>query len=162
MIKSNNKKESVKNQKKTNSKINRFSVFIISEKLFGIELSNVNEVITLPKISKIPSSPKHILGVFNLRGTILTLLEINEILGIPVHDSEENMVVVIEHFDQKVGIQVEKVLDVINVDEAEIQLPSREMSSKLAKNIFGSYEKEGVGIINLLKLDALLAPHNFS
>jgi purine-binding chemotaxis protein CheW len=162
MAKVNNQKESIKNQKKTNSKISRFSVFIVSEKLFGIELSKVIEVIPLPKISKIPSSPKHILGVFNLRGTILTLLEINETLGIHAQDTEENMVLVIEHLNQKIGILVDKVLDVINVDESEIQLPSREMSPKMATNILGYYEKEGVGIINLLKLNELLTPHNFS
>ena len=61
-----NNKESIRNQVKTQSKISRFSIFVISEKLFGIELSNVNEVITIPKISIIPSSPKHISGVFNL------------------------------------------------------------------------------------------------
>ena len=50
-------KEGLKNNlEKKQSKISRFSIFIISEKLFGIELANVNEVITIPKISKIPST----------------------------------------------------------------------------------------------------------
>ena len=150
-------------RKDSTAKISRFSVFIISEKLFGIELSGVNEVITLPKISKIPYSPRHILGVYNLRGTILTLIEINETLGIPIQDVDENkMVLVVDHQNQRIGIIVEKVLDVVNVDETEIQLPSREMSHKMARNIIGYYEKEGIGTINLLNLDEILAPQNFS
>ena len=163
MTKIQNNKEVSENHKKPKSKVSRFSVFIISEKLFGIELSSVNEVITLPKISQIPSAPKHILGVFSLRGKILTLLEINEILGIRSQEyDEENMVLIADHFNQKAGILVEKVLDVINIDESEIQLPSREMSHKMAKNIIGYYENEGMGTINLLNLNELLAPHNIS
>lgn len=163
MTKLQNSEEISTNRKKSKSKISRFSVFTISEKLFGIELSDVNEVITLPKISKIPSSPKNILGVFNLRGTILTLLEINDTLGISGQEpDEENMVLITDHFNQKVGILVEKVLDVINVDESEIQLPSRDMSQKMAKNIIGYYENEGLGTINLLNLNELFANHNIS
>jgi chemotaxis signal transduction protein len=156
-----NKRETKTNRESNQSKISRFSIFIISEKLFGIELSNVNEVITLPKVSKIPSSPNQILGVFNLRGIILTLLEINEIIGIENQDKEEGMVLIVEHLNQQMGILVEKVLDVINVEESEIQLPSREMPHKMAKNIIGYYEKEGIGTINLLNLNELLASQNF-
>jgi chemotaxis signal transduction protein len=156
-------KEVSENYKNSKSKVSRFSVFIISEKLFGIELSSVNEVITLPKISKIPSAPKQILGVFSLRGKILTLLEINDILGISrLEYNEENMVLITDHLNQKVGILVEKVLDVLNLDESEIQLPSRDMSHKMAKNIIGYYEYEGMGTINLLNLSELLAPQNIS
>jgi chemotaxis signal transduction protein len=148
---------------KSKTKISRFSVFVISEKLLGIELSNVNEVITLPKISKIPSAPKQILGVFSLRGKILTLLEISEALGIRSQEqNEENMVLIVDYLNQKVGILVEKVLDVIDIDESEIQMPTRDMSHKMAKNIIGYYENEGMGTINLLNLNELLALHNIS
>ena len=157
-----NKRETKTIREKNHSKISRYSIFIISEKLFGIELSNVNEVITLPKVSKIPSSPNNILGVFNLRGTILTLLDISEIIGIEIQDSDENMVLIVEDVNRQMGILVEKVLDVINVDESEIQLPSRDMPPRMAKNIIGYYEKEGMGTINLLNLKELLASHKFS
>ena len=161
MVELKNKRESKNYQKKRQSTVSRFSIFIISEKLFGIELSKVNEVITLPKVSKIPSSSNHILGVFNLRGTILTLFEISEIIGVEKQEPEDNMVLIVEHDNQIKGILVEKVLDVINVEESEIQLPSRDMSTKMAKNIIGYYEKEGIGTINLLNLNELLASQKF-
>ena len=162
MTEQKNQNESENNQRKKQSKISRFSIFIISEKLFGIELSNVSEVLTIPKISKIPSSPKHIVGVFNLRGSIITLLEIGEIIGVNRQSPDESMVLIVDNENQQLGILVEKVLDVINVDESEIKLPTREMSPKMAKNIIGYYEKEGIGTINLLNLNELLKSHNFS
>ena len=125
-------------------------------------MSNVSEVLTIPKISKIPSSPKHIAGVFNLRGTIITLLEISEIIGVNSQNPEDSMVLIVELENQHLGILVKKVLDVINVEESEIKLPTREMSPKMAKNIIGYYEKEGIGTINLLNLNELLTSHNFS
>ena len=72
------------------------------------------------------------------------------------------MVLIVEYENQQLGILVEKVLDVINVEESEIKLPSREMSPKLAKNIIGYFEKEGMGTINLLNLKSLLSSQNFS
>ena len=151
---------SKKDENSTND--SRYSVFVISEKLFGIELSNVNEVITKPKISKLPGHSKNVMGVFNLRGTILTLMKINEIIGLSIQDTDDNMVLVVQNNEQKIGIMVEKVLDVINIDEKDIQLPSREMPQKLAKNIIGYYDKEGMGTINLINLNELLASENFS
>jgi purine-binding chemotaxis protein CheW len=150
------------NKNVKSSNFSRYSVFIISEKLFGIELTNVFEVITKPKISKIPGLKKNVVGVFNLRGTIITLLKINEIIGLESQESEDNMVLIIQHEQRQLGILVEKVLDVINVDETEIQLPKREMSARLANNIIGYYEKEGMGVINLINLNELLVSDNFS
>jgi len=97
-----------------------------------------------------------------LRGTIITLLEINDIVGVDSQNSAESMVLIVENENQQLGILVKKVLDVINVDESEIKLPTRDMSPKLAKNIIGYYEKEGIGTINLLNLNELLTPYNFS
>jgi len=162
MTQQKNNKGSKTNQRKKHSKISRFSIFIISEKLFGIELSNVSEVLTIPKISKIPSSPKHIVGVFNLRGAIITLVEISEIIGVDKQNPDESMVLIVDLENKQLGILVEKVLDVINVEESEIKLPTRDMSPKMAKNIIGYYEKEGSGTINLLNLNELLTSHNFS
>ena len=95
MVELKNKRESKNYQKKRQSTVSRFSIFIISEKLFGIELSKVNEVITLPIVSKIPSTSNHILGVFNLRGTILTLFEISEIIGVEKQEPDDNMVLIV-------------------------------------------------------------------
>lgn len=162
MVKSEYINGSKLNAKNGQSKTSRFSIFVLAEKVFGIELVNVIEVITRPKISKVPKAPKHIIGVFNLRGTILTLFEINKIIGIDEQSSNENMVLIVENNNQKMGILVEKVMDVINIDESEIQLPSREMSPKMAKNIIGIYDKEGVGNINLLDLNKLFSTQNFS
>ncbi len=89
-------------------------------------------------------------------------MEISEIIGIEVRDSDENMVLIVEDLNQQMGVLVEKVLDVINVEESEIQLPSRDMPPKMAKNIIGYYEKEGMGTINLLNLKELLSFNNFS
>lgn len=152
----------VESGKEINSKIIRYSVFILADKLFGLELDAVEEIISVPKISKIPGVSKQILGVFNLRGTILTLVEVNQMLGLPgVHINEESMVIITTSGDQNLGILVDKVLDLVSVDESDIQLPTRDMTPNLVEFIVGSFEKEGVGTIHLLNFKKLMAPQNF-
>jgi len=154
---SNNKIEN-----KSNAGINRYSVFVLANKIFGLELSLVKEVISVPKITKLPNVPAYMIGVFNLRGTIITLMDISKLLGSEKIDiTPENMIVVIEHNKKWIGIFVEKVLDLITIDDSDIQLPKREMSPKLVEFITGSYEKEGVGLIHLLNINKLLSPHVF-
>ncbi len=152
----------VESEKKINSKLSRYSVFILADKLFGFELDSVEEVLSVPKISKVPNVSQQIVGVFNLRGTILTLAKINQMLGLPSTDIyEESMIIVTESGNQKIGIIVDKVLDLVAVDESDIQLPTREMLPNLVEFIIGTYEKEGMGIIYLLNYKKLLAPQNF-
>ena len=152
----------VESGKKINSKISRYSVFILADKLFGLELDSVEEVLSVPKISKVPNVPQQIAGVFNLRGTILTLVKVNHMLGLPSTEiNEESMIIITESGNQKIGILVDKVLDLVSVDEPDIQLPTREMLPNLVEFIIGSYEKEGMGMIYLLNFKKLLAPQNF-
>ena len=137
----------VESGKKINLKISRYSVFILADKLFGLELDSVEEVLSVPKISKVPNVPQQIAGVFNLRGTILTLVKVNHMLGLPSTEiNEESMIIITENGNQKIGILVDKVLDLVSVDEPDIKLPTREMLPNLVEFIIGSYEKEGMGM----------------
>jgi purine-binding chemotaxis protein CheW len=146
-----------------NPRLIRYSVFVLADKFFGLELFSVKEVISLPKISRVPNVPKHILGVFNLRGTIMTIVEINEMLGIASQEIyEENMIVIVESEKQSIGILVNRVLDLVSVDESEIQIPTREMSPKMVGFLSGFYDREGIGTIYLLNYKKLLDPQNFT
>lgn len=144
-------------------KSNRYSVFVLADKFYGLELLSVKEVISMPKISRIPNVPEHILGVFNLRGTIITLMDLNKMLGTtsqPVN--ENNMVIVVENDGLNVGILVDRVLDLINVMESDIKSSELEMSPQMVEYTKGYYVKESLGTIFLLNLEKILAPDKFT
>jgi purine-binding chemotaxis protein CheW len=66
----------------------RFSVFNISDRLFGIEINHVKEVLKSPKITRLPNVKPQLLGVFNLRGTILPLMDLRYILGLEITEKK--------------------------------------------------------------------------
>ena len=107
----------------------RYSILCISGYYFGVEVKYVREVQLLPVITKVPNVHKSILGVFNLRGQIQSIIDIRGVLNLPSGKvSEEDFVVVLEHDKRVIGVLVEKVLDVFTVDTGNIQIPTREMS----------------------------------
>ena len=134
----------------------RYSILCISGYYFGVEVKYVREVQLLPLITQVPNVHKTILGVFNLRGQIQSIVDIRGILNLPVGKiSEEDFVVVLEHDKKVIGVLVEKVLDVFNVDSSNIHIPTREMSLSLVNYCNGYYNHKKLGKIFLLDLDTI-------
>ena len=134
----------------------RYSILCISGYYFGVEVKYVKEVQLLPVITHVPNVHKSILGVFNLRGQIQSIVDIRGILNLASRKiSEEDFVVVLEHHKRVMGVLVEKVLDVFNVDSSNIQIPTRDMSLSLVHYCNGYYNHKKLGKIFLLDLDTL-------
>jgi purine-binding chemotaxis protein CheW len=134
----------------------RYSILCISGYYFGVEVKYVREVQLLPVITKVPNVHKSILGVFNLRGQIQSIVDVRGILNLPSGKiSEEDFVVVVEHNKRVIGVLVEKVLDVFTVDPGNIQIPTREMSLSLVNYCSGYCNHKKLGKIFLLDLDSI-------
>ena len=87
----------------------RYSVFSVSGKLFGLEMSTVREVLSPPKVTLLPNVPTHVLGVYNLRGSILSLVDIQRILGLnSTNKKETDMVILVESSRSLISFVVEK------------------------------------------------------
>jgi chemotaxis signal transduction protein len=142
--------------KKNKTVYTRFSVFNISDRLFGIEINHVKEVLKSPKITRLPNVKPQLLGVFNLRGTILPLMDLRYILGLEITEKKNAEMVLLFECDHNVmGVLVEKVLDFVNIEDIKIQIPSRSINPRIANYIQGFYEKEGTGTIYLFDPEKL-------
>jgi chemotaxis signal transduction protein len=141
----------------------RYSILCISDYYFGVEVKYVREVQLVPVITQVPNVPKTILGVFNLRGQIQSIVDIRGILNLPAEKiNEEDFVVVLEHNNTIISVLVEKVLDVFTVDTNKIQIPTREMSLSLVHYCNGYYNHKKLGKIFLLDLDILFGAKEIS
>jgi len=135
----------------------RYSVLEISRQKFGVEVLNVLEVLPLPKITPVPNVHRSILGVFNLRGQIHSLLDLRVLFHMeqtPV--TTDNYVVLIKEGDITMGILVERVLDLLLMDAAKISLPTQDMAGPYVQYTSGLYEHPALGIIYILDLNAIL------
>lgn len=138
-------------------KILEYSVFSISERLFGLEIASVKEVLNFPMITKLPNTQSHVLGIYNLRGEIISLFDMQQLLGLGSRrPSEKDMVLVIGENNRRFSFLVDKDMDFVEFERAQIQIPGN--GSEFVKGIFvnGSYNHETLGQILLLDRKLLL------
>ncbi|MDJ0531905.1 MAG: chemotaxis protein CheW [Xenococcaceae cyanobacterium MO_207.B15] len=99
-----------------------YLIFRLHDLLYGIETSLVKEIFQLPEISPIPEAPPDIIGILNLRGTILPIMHLDRRLGQPIQEcTPSDSVIVIEWHMIQVGIVINEVLDVQTIPNTFIE-----------------------------------------
>jgi chemotaxis signal transduction protein len=135
---------------------NNYSILCIGDKYFGVGIFGVKEVIHLPEYTKVPNTHKSIIGVFNLRGEIYSILDFRVLLGQEITPvSTKNLVVILEHENVNYGVIVDKVLDVIEIESANVQTPGRGLPAQYEKYINGMYRDEKIGAVYLIDVAAV-------
>jgi purine-binding chemotaxis protein CheW len=132
-------------------------VFRAAGQLFGLEISTVREVLSKPKVTKLPNVAPHILGVYNLRGNIMTLVDINRILDLdPIENEDTSMIILAENGDFLVSFIIDQILDFVEVDDSKVQTLPKNVPENFAYFMRGIYETEEFGQINLIETNKLL------
>ena len=138
-------------------KFSRYSVFSLSGQLFGLEINVVREVFTFTRATKLPNASPGILGVYNLRGSIITLIDLRRVLGLDSLEAKESdTVILIESGKFILSFIVERVLDFVEVENSKVQLPTRSIPERMAHFIRGIYDSESFGQIYLIEAEKLL------
>ena len=125
---------------------------------FGIELQIVREFSDLRAITPVPCCPPHVVGQMNLRGAILTLMDIRAALQMPLastpREEGSSKVVVIESGDLRFGVLVDEVFDVINLAPEELRQVPAALQSRGEQFLKGtaSFETQMLGILDLPKI----------
>ncbi len=95
---------------------------IVGEQLFGLPILQVQDVLGPQKITRIPLAPPEISGALNLRGRIVTAINLRDKLGMPPRDAElKYMSVVVEHDGELFSLMIDKVGDVMSLSDADYE-----------------------------------------
>ncbi len=97
----------------------RVCLFRIGEDSYAIPVSMVTEIITPQKLFPVPTTPKHVLGIINLRGNIVPIVDIRPVLSLP-RQSEPGQVAILKHGAITLGIVVDDVSEVVAVPESSL------------------------------------------
>ena len=147
-------------QKKSGS--NLYTVFTLSDHFFALEISHIKEVLNFPAITLLPNKETHFKGVFNLRGTLVTVIDIRYLLNLEITDNKSPEIVILAQYDEiLIGIAVDQVMDIQKIEEMNIQNPTRKTPSAITGKILGYVEKEKLGkiyLLDLIKLVGVLNP----
>ncbi len=118
-------------------------VFTLGNEEFGVDINEVNSIIKMAPITRIPNSQDYIEGVINLRGRIIVVVDLAKKLGLPIKERDKDTrIIVIETNDTMVGMIVDHSREAIRISEDQIE-PA---PSLIAQKINSDY-LEGVGIV---------------
>lgn len=121
---------------------------------FGIDLGLIQEFCDITATAAIPCCPPHILGAINLRGNLLTLIDISSALGLAQSSPEK---AIIARLDQQLlGIAVDEIRDVVYLKPGEIGAVPSALGERHGKETVGT-ACYGDGMMTILDIAALLA-----
>ena len=127
-------------------------VFKLGYEHFAVETERVQGINDMMSITSVPKAPSYIKGLINLRGSIKSLVDINLLLD--VHsDVDQKNIIILTVEDEEIGISVDEVEEVLDIEESSIQKLEKD-SSKAQPYIKGilNYENKLLTIIDIDKL----------
>ncbi|GGD57800.1 chemotaxis protein CheW [Lacimicrobium alkaliphilum] len=130
--------------------------FKLGEETYGINVMQVQEVLRYSEIAPVPGAPDYVLGIINLRGNVVTVIDTRSRFGLETSDVTDNSrIVIIESEQQVVGILVDSVAEVVYLKSSEIDSAPNVGTEESAKFIQGVCNREGQLLI-LVDLNKLL------
>jgi len=133
----------------------RWVTFFLSQEKYGINVMQVQEVLRVTEIAPVPGAPDYVLGIINLRGNVVTVIDTRKRFGLESKDLDDSArIVIVESNDQVVGILVDSVAEVIDLQLSEIETAPNvgtEDSSRFIQGV-ASQNDELLIIIDLNKL----------
>jgi len=142
--------------KEVTDQVLQWVTFKLQEETYGINVMQVQEVLRYTDIAPVPGAPMYVLGIINLRGNVVTVIDTRARFGLPPSDVTENSrIVIIEADKQVIGILVDSVAEVVYLRASEIDTAPNVGTDESAKFIQGVSNREGELLI-LVDLNKLL------
>ena len=100
---------------------NRVIAFLLNEELIGIDIKNIIKISKRLDITPVPKTPEHILGVMNLRGNIVPVVNTKKMLGLPYADEgNQDFILIIDSAIGNVGLMIDQVVGAITIEDDEV------------------------------------------
>ena len=99
----------------------RTLLFRVGDSTYGCDIDAVREIIPYRRATRLPGAPAYVQGLVNLRGTIVTVLDLGQRLDATRGPVREGSIILAEHGARNVGVAVDEVMDVQAVDEEPVE-----------------------------------------
>jgi purine-binding chemotaxis protein CheW len=119
----------------------QFSTFFVGELFFGVDVLNVQEVLRFQPMTPVPQAPEVIEGLINLRGQIVTAIDMRRRLRLPPRaEDKAPMNMVVRTSDGAVSLLVDEIGDVLDMDAATYERPPQNLDPATSDLIRGVYK----------------------
>lgn len=139
-----------------NDEVLQWVTFRLEDETYGINVMQVQEVLRYTEIAPVPGAPDYVLGIINLRGNVVTVIDTRARFGLPSGEvSDNSRIVIIESDKQVIGILVDSVAEVVYLKSSEIDSAPNVGTDESAKFIQGVSNRDGQLLI-LVDLNKLM------
>jgi purine-binding chemotaxis protein CheW len=120
---------------------NQVCTFYLEKQMYGVDVQSVQEVIRYQDMTDVPLAPDSVVGLINLRGQIVTAIDLRKRLGLkPRPDGQLPMNVVIQSNDEAISLLVDQIGDVQEFDSADFEMPPETVQGVSRSMIKGAYK----------------------
>ncbi len=125
-------------------------VFDLNEEAYGVDISQVREIIRMQEITRVPRAPEFIEGVINLRGKVIPVVDLRARFSMPgTERTDEHRIVVVDVDGQDIGMVVDAVTEVSRIPSDSIEPPSSVITTDDSEYLTGIVKTDDKLIILL-------------
>lgn len=146
----------LKNNAESSDPVLQWVTFKLAGEKYGVNVMQVQEVLRYTEIAPVPGAPGYVIGIINLRGKVVSVIDTRCRFGLPSEEVTDNSrIVIIEADTHVIGILVDSVAEVVYLRQSEIETAPSIGNEESAKFIQGVSHKNNELLI-LIELDKLL------
>lgn len=132
------------------------STFRLGQTLWGIDTLDTQEIIKPPDITRVYSAPEYVAGIINLRGKIVTIIDLGKKMDVPHDEEGENRrIIIVKWKEESLGLLVDSVADVIKAERSTL-LPPPSFASGAKGNHFEGVYHFGNMTVTILDINGIL------
>ena len=134
---------------------NKYVIFKLDKEYYGISINHVISIEKIQKSTRIPNGPNYVKGVINLRGEVITLIDLRDKLNMETKEIDNNSrIMVVSHEEIMAGLIVDSSSEVIEIEKDDIDNPPSSYDNDKLEYIYGigKIENRLVIILNLSRI----------
>ena len=141
--------------------LDQYLTFMLADEEYGVDILQVQEIKGWDGVTPMPNMPEHILGVINLRGTVVPIIDLRRYFGLPAVKFDKTTVVVVvrisdeEQVERTMGIVVDAVSEVHNIGKEQLKA-APDFGGACSTEFIKGLATEGERMLIMLDIDQLM------
>ena len=148
-------------EEKTSEEVVQWVTFKLENEVYGVNVMQVQEVLRYTEIAPVPGAPDYVLGIINLRGNVVTVIDTRLKFGLmPAEVTDSSRIIIIEAEKQVVGILVDSVAEVVYLKASEID-PAPSVGTEESARFIQGVSNRKEDLLILVDLNKLLSDNEW-
>lgn len=136
------------------------ATFYVGEALCGMDILKVQEINKLIEMTRVPKAPEYVLGILNLRGEIVTIVDLGKKLSLKSTEmSDKTRNIIVNSNGEHIGLMVERISDVIQAEWEKVEAPPANIGGVQGRYFTGVFKTED-RLIGILDVEKVLEEEN--